>query len=261
MKKELLESMPIALPIDIKKFIGGAPIYDNSCNSNARVFFVDKGDGFYLKVAPKGELLREMEMTNYFHKKGMGAEVLAYFSGESDYLLTTKVKGEDCTFEEYLNNPKRLCTVLGERLRLLHEINFDDCPIKDKMEEYFVGAENNYRLGNYDKSHFPDSFGYKSEEEAYKAFIEGKDGLKGKVLLHGDYCLPNVILDKWKFSAFIDVGGAGVGDRHIDLFWGLWSLSFNLKTEKYGGRFLDVYGRDLVDESLLRVVGAIEVFG
>ena len=90
---------------------------------------------------------------------------------------------------------------------------------------------------------------------------EGKDALQGKALLHGDYCLPNIILNDWKFSAFIDVGDGGVGDRHIDLFWGAWTLFFNLKTQAYRERFLDAYGRDQVNEELLKVVAAIAVFG
>ena len=84
--------------------------------------------------------------------------------------------------------------------------------------------------------------------------------LRCDVLLHGDYCLPNILLDDWRFSGFIDVGSGGIGDRHIDLFWGIWSLEFNLKTDKYRGRFLDAYGREDVCEALFPLIGAMEVF-
>ena len=128
----------------------------------------------------------------------------------------------------------------------------------NRTTEYLAKAENNYRTGNYDKSSFPDSFDYRSAEEV---LISGKNALQSKVLLHGDYCLPNIILDNWKFSGFIDLDCAGVGDRHIDLFWGVWTLGFNLKTNQYRDRFLDAYGRDKIDEELLKVVAAAEVFG
>ena len=94
----------------------------------------------------------------------------------------------------------------------------------------------------------------------FKSYTQGKY-LQQDVLLHGDYCLPNVILDNWQFSGFVDVDSGGVGDRHIDLFWGIWSLGFNLKTQAYRDRFLDAYGRDRVDTEMLRVVAAAEVFG
>ena len=98
-------------------------------------------------------------------------------------------------------------------------------------------------------------------EEAWGVLSESKHLLKADTLIHGDYCLPNVLLDGWKFSGFIDLGNSGVADRHIDLFWGAWTLGFNLHTDMYRGRFFDAYGRDRVDEDLIRVVAAAEVFG
>jgi kanamycin kinase len=84
---------------------------------------------------------------------------------------------------------------------------------------------------------------------------------KSDVLLHGDYCLPNIILDNWRFSGFIDVGNGGIGDRHVDLYWGAWTLNFNLKTDEYRERFFDAYGRDRVDLDMIDLVSAAEVFG
>ena len=85
--------------------------------------------------------------------------------------------------------------------------------------------------------------------------------MRRDVLIHGDYCLPNIMLDHWRFSGFIDLGFDGIGDRHIDLFWGTWTLWFNLKTDKYRDRFYDAYGRDCIDSEQIRVVAAAEVFG
>ena len=90
---------------------------------------------------------------------------------------------------------------------------------------------------------------------------DGKDALKSDVLIHGDYCLPNIMLDSWHLSGYIDVGNGGVGDRHIDLFWGAWTLNFNLKTDKFRDLFFDAYGRDMIDGLALRVIEAAEIFG
>ena len=136
-----------------------------------------------------------------------------------------------------------------------------DCPAQNRMESYRATAERNYRTGQYDQSAFPDSFGYASAEEAWAVVQRDGHLLKADTLIHGDYCLPNVMLDDWRFSGFIDLGNGGVADRHIDLFWGIWTLGFNLKTDRYNDRFLDAYGRDAVEADLLRVVAAYEVFG
>ena len=90
--------------------------------------------------------------------------------------------------------------------------------------------------------------------ETYK----GLSFMKPDTFNHGDFCLPNVMLDNGKFSAFIDVGLAGLGDRHIDIYWALWSLDFNLKTDRYTDLFLDLYGRDKISTDILKKVGEIE---
>lgn len=262
MKRILLNEIPKGIPDRIQPILQGARIYDSSCSPEARVYFIDKDGGYYLKTCDEGTLKREAEMTAYFHKKGMGAEVLEYVSQDAaDWLLTSAISGEDCTHGQYLSEPKRLCDTLAEQLRMLHDTDFAECPVQNRIEEYLALAERNYRTGNYDKSAFPDSFGYKNAEDAWRVLENGKSAFCNNVLLHGDYCLPNIMLDNWRFSGFIDLGNGGVGDRHIDLFWGGWTLWFNLKTHRYGERFLDAYGRDQVDSEMLRVVAAAEVFG
>lgn len=261
MKRTLLKKLPVGLPCELARFVEGARLFDSSCSPEARVWFIDKDNGYYLKTCGVGSLKREAEMTAYFHSKGLGTEVLYYFSGDADWMLSARVRGEDCTHAQYLNDPKRLCDTIAAELRRLHELDFSDCPIQDRMSEYFALAEENYHTGNYDKSSFPDSFGYRSADEAWAVLENGKSAINGRVLLHGDYCLPNIMLEDWKFGKFIDLGNGGVGDRHVDLFWGAWTLWFNLKTDKYRERFFDAYGRDKVDEEKIKIIAAAEVFG
>ena len=155
----------------------------------------------------------------------------------------------------------RLAEVLGEKLRMLHETDPTGCPVPNRMETYWAAVRTNYEAKAYDASLFPDNWGYASAEEAWQVVQTYGNQLSGKTLLHGDYCLPNIMLQDWRFSGFIDVDHGGVGDRHIDLFWGVWSLQFNLKTDRYRERFLDAYGRDQIHTELFRVVAAAEVFG
>jgi len=64
----------------------------------------------------------------------------------------------------------------------------------------------------------------------------------GYVLIHGDYCLPNVLVqDGGAFSGLIDVGGAGLGDPQDDLAAGVWTLQYNFGPG-YAREFLDAYG-------------------
>ena len=63
------------------------------------------------------------------------------------------------------------------------------------------------------------------------------------------------------FSSFIDLGAGGVGDRHVDLFWGAWTLNFNLKTDSYKDVFFSSYGKERIEKEALEAVSAAEIFG
>lgn len=248
-------------PARFSEFLEGAALYDSSCSRAAKVYYIDKGAGYYLKSAAKGTLEREAAMTRYFHSKALAAEVLAYAQLEQDWLLTARVPGEDCIHHACLEHPERLCDLLGELLRDLHDTDFSGCPVPDRTGEYIDTVCRNYQNNRYDGSLFPDNWGFASPEEAWAVVREYAPHLKADTLLHGDYCLPNIMLDGWRFTGFIDLDNAGVGDRHIDLFWGVWSLQYNLKTDAYRDRFLDAYGRDRFRPEILKAIGAFEVFG
>ena len=250
---------PAAFPEAFRELVSASRVYDSSCSPEARVWFLDREDGLYLKTAPKGSLRREADMTAFFCGKGLAAEVLRYESLDKDWLLTRAVPGEDCTFRGYLEDPKRLSALLGEKLRMLHEVSTAGCPVTDHTGAYLATVAEGQARGRFDGSYFHREG--LTEEAARRTVQEAAPLLKNEVLLHGDYCLPNVMLEDWRFSGFIDLDHGGIGDRHIDLFWGAWSLGFNLGTDRWRDRFLDAYGRDIINEELLRAIGAFEAFG
>lgn len=250
-----------AFPTQFHPYLQGAALFDSSCSPTARVYFLDKGPGYFLKTAPKGTLAKEAALTAYFHSKGLAAEVSAYESFEADWMLTRRVPGEDCLDNLYLADPKRLCDTTAQLLRQLHETDFTDCPVPNRTADYLATARHNYENQVYNTSLFPDNWGYASAEEAWAEVEQNGKYLRSDTLLHGDYCLPNIMLQDWQLRAFIDLGNGGVGDRHIDLFWGMWSLQFNLKTDAYRNRFLDAYGREHICNDTFRTIAAAEVFG
>ena len=249
-----------AIPELFHPVMRNAAVFDSSCSKLAKVYYIEKDGGLYLKAAGAGSLKQEAEMDAYFHALGLGPEVVEYRTEGQDWLLTRAVRGEDCLHPDYLADPKRLADTMAQMLYDLHHRAHTLCPVQNHTERYIARARENYAAGRYDTSLFPDNWGYSSAEEAWAVVESGAGYLKTDTLLHGDYCLPNIMLDQWKPSGFIDVGGGGVGDRHIDLFWGKWTLNFNLKTDRYCDYFLDAYGRENFEEEMLRVVAAFEVF-
>ena len=255
MKRTEIRLNPDDYPERFRRLLDGATVYDSSCSNEARVIFIDKDCGYYLKSSKKGSLEKEAKLDAFFASKGLGANVVEYFSGDKDWLLTERVHGEDCTHIEYLSDPERLCDTIAKLLRELHELDHSGCPIIHS-DGYFETVEKNFKSGMFDREFFDGS-----ADEAFRLVRENKHLFKSDTLLHGDYCLPNIMLDNWCFSGFIDLGNGGVGDRHVDIFWGAWTLNFNLKTDKYRERFLDAYGRDKIEAEMLRVIAAAEAFG
>lgn len=257
MKKTKIEININDFPRKFHDLLKESNIYDSSSNSGAKVFYIDSG--YYLKMDGKGELREEAELTRRFFLKGLGVEMVSYISAEKDYMLTRSAMGEDAT--HYLDNPEKLCRVLAEILRNLHSQSTKDFPVVTRLQRYIDSVDDAYPMGNYDEFVLMDRFRIGSEQEAWDIIRENKHKLKCDTLIHGDFCLPNVVLDDWKFSSLIDFSMSGVGDKHVDIYWALWSLQYNLKTDAYTDYFLDVYGREYFDYDMLKVIAAFEMIG
>lgn len=244
-------------PIELHSYFDGATVYDSSCYSGATVYYIDSG--YYLKVDELGVLQKEVELNRLFFSKGLGVEVVLYISSDRDYMLTKSAIGKDCT--HYLEEPEKLCQVLADTLRKLHGNSKEEYPISSRMQRFVEAARGDISSGEFDSHVLLDCFEIKNLEEAWDIMQENVDKLKFDTLIHGDYCLPNVILNEYEFSSLIDFGMSGVGDKHVDLYWVLWSLKFNLNSNAYMDYFLDLYGRENFEYDMLRVVAAFEVFG
>lgn len=247
-------------PKPIRPWLQKGKVYDCSCSRIARTMFIDEGEGFYLKKAPKGTLEKEAAMTRWYAEKNLAAPVEIYLSDEEDWLLKRNVKGQDLTDKRYLSQPEKLVDFYAESLWILHSMDPTLCPDQHYRDTYRGVIEKRYiEIKRQPETWEQEMFS--TVDEAKRYVDENLPYLKDDVVIHGDYCLPNVIADDWKFSGFIDLGNSGVFDRHVDIYWALWSLSFNLKTDRYRDRFIDVYGRSKVDEEALKVVAACENFG
>jgi aminoglycoside phosphotransferase len=69
----------------------------------------------------------------------------------------------------------------------------------------------------------------------------------GHVLIHGDFCLPNVLVEGGRLTGVVDVGRTGLGDPRDDLAAGLWSLHYNFG-HGFGDQFLESYGAPTMND-------------
>lgn len=256
MKRTRISIDPAALPEPVRAWIGSAPVYDSSCSAQAQVLFLDGGGGRFLKIGRAKSLYREAQMTAYFHGKGLSTPVLGYISGDKDYLLTARIPGEDGIAPQHLADPKRLCDVYAESLRTLHGTACADCPVRGMTSGMFDEMTRVRKTGSYDADLLA-YCGMRDPDEAYRLLCERRELLRDDTLIHGDCCLPNILFEEFAFTGFIDLGEAGMGERNYDLFWGVWTLQFNLHTDAYKDRFLDAYGRADVDLERMQLCGML----
>ena len=248
---------PGLFSVDVAVFSDGADIYGGSCSEEAHVYFIDRGQGFFLKEVAADFLKPEYLMHDYFHSIGLTSSALLYQTvGDRDFLITERVPGEDCT--HYTDNPDQLCDIIAVNLRMLHDQPISGSPIQDRVTVYVRSVLNGYAGGKFEHDLFEGLWEFSSDQAAWEAAKEGIGSLEQNVLIHGDYCLPNIILNDWKLSGFIDLINGGVGDRHIDVLWGIWTLKYNLGTGQYTDRFIDAYGRNMVDKDKHRCIVAME---
>ena len=204
MKRKAVQVNISDYPETLSELLKDAPVYDSSCSKDAQVIFIDKDGGCFVKKAPKGTLKTESLMTEYLHSLGLSAEVLYYgsFKG-SDFLLTGRIPGEDCTDLKYLSEPKRLCDTTAMLLRTLHEIEGSDCPVQDRARIYAHKVMKGFDKRYYEPDLFQGIWEFKSFDEARYIAEEGLPLLKKQT-----YCSTEIIacpIYYWMTGIFPDI--------------------------------------------------------
>jgi len=237
------------LPPNIAGLVGEAKVYNSSCSETAKTYHIEGEDVFYLKIRRKGELLREYELSAFLHRQGFAPRPVIYESdGDNDYLLTEALPGEDGISGGHLDDPRKLAAVFGESLRELHSLPLNGCPYNNRTIEMLKEIDEKISVGPGDTAILAEE-----KTRAFKKMTGMKHIAVDDVVLHGDYCLPNIVMENYRLKGFVDLGYGGIGDRHYDIFWGIWTLNYNLRTDLYRDIFLDAYGRRDLDMDRLEL--------
>lgn len=257
MNRTPIDLNPNELPAALRRYAGGAA-FDSSCSDTARVCYIERDGGVFIKRAPKGALSEEGRMLRLLENTGLAPTLLDYVSEAEDWLVTRRIPGEDGISAEALGSPERLAETLGAALRSLHAI--PPVPeLPDRLPAYLAEAKKGRDRGVLHPSALRLPFS-PTREEADVLLDKAPTLLKSETLIHGDACLPNLMLASRRVAGWLDWGSAGRSDRHIDLYWAAWSLAFNLRTDAWTCRLFDAYGRDRIDPDRLRAVAACEAF-
>ena len=218
------------------------------------------GEVRYLKVAPLQQaptLSEERERLAWAAGRLPVPAVLdSGGDGELEWLLTAGLPGVDATAERWRADPPRLVPLLAEGLRRLHALPAADCPFDHRLEGMLRAARARVAACLVDPERdFHREHGVLDAGAALARLDELRPAEEDFVVCHGDYCLPNVLLDGGRVRGYLDLGGLGVADRWWDLAVATWSVTWNLGPG-WEDRFLDAYGvrRDARKQAFYRLL-------
>jgi len=169
------------------------------------------------------------------------------------WLLLSEAPGRMACDPAFGDGPQRVVELLAEGLRRLHGLDIADCPFDARLAQRLAQAAWEIRAGLADEEAVRAELGVSAEELlARLTATRPAEPAADLVFTHGDYCLPNILLDAdgSHVSAYLDCGRAGVADRYQDLAIGARSVRHNLGDE-WGERFLAAYGLRPLDRARL----------
>jgi aminoglycoside phosphotransferase len=171
--------------------------------------------------------------------------------GRQSYLLTAEVPGADATDARWLADPARLVELLATGLRDFHRQPITGCPFDQGLDAELSQAAANVAARAVDAEGFDPERAGRSPVALLDELLATRPPDEDLVLTHGDYCLPNVVIQSWQISGFIDLGRCGVADRYHDLAQATRSVRRNLGA-RWETPFLAAYGIDRPDAAKLR---------
>jgi aminoglycoside phosphotransferase len=114
---------------------------------------------------------------------------------------------------------------------MIHNLPITDCPFDARLDYKIELAEKMLKNGLVDERDFDEIRQGRTPKDLFRELIESKPDSEDLVFTHGDYCLPNIILENGKLNGFIDWGNAGSADRYQDIALLARSITYNFGAE------------------------------
>ncbi len=187
-----------------------------------------RADDRYIKWNPRTtEVDLNLERLRLDWLRGRHPAPLVLDFGEdtdAQWMVTAALPGGYAVGDTWRARRREAITAIATGLRAIHAVPIDDFP-KTWTDEVWVGK-------------VPASLG-------------PRPPIDGRVLVHGDACAPNTLIDDGgNWTGHVDFGDLAVGDRWADLAIASLSLDWNFG-EGHQDEFFDAYGVE-PDEDRIR---------
>jgi len=197
-----------------------------------------------------GGVIAEAERLRWLAGRVPVPEVVVCVEGSdgSGWMVTAAAPGSDATDGQHHFDADRLIRALGEGLRRFHdEVPVVGCPFDTRLEVRMAAAAARVAGGRVDVDDLEPIYRGRAPE----ALLDVLGGLRpgsaeDLVVVHGDYCFPNVLLQQGRVTGYVDLGRCGVADRYVDLAVAARSVAHNMGGHAVGP-FFAAYGIDWPD--------------
>jgi aminoglycoside phosphotransferase len=211
------------------------------------------GDG-YLKIArqeqmSEGRLLREKERLLWLQGRLPVPQVYYYGQGGSfEYLYLSEIQGVMACDQRFREDMPSLIHLLAEALHLVHAIDSQQCPFTSPLQPRLEEIQQQIAGDHIDEAMFATDHQGLAPQAWYEQLERLRPATDELAFVHGDFCLPNILIDPRKkcINGLIDWELCGLADRHEDLVDACWSLGYNfdpswipLLQEAYGLESID----------------------
>ncbi|MBQ1377780.1 MAG: aminoglycoside 3'-phosphotransferase [Lachnospiraceae bacterium] len=242
----------LKLPETIRRLIDGKPYTEDDIGMSGSGILIF--DDCVLKIMDRREKNDDqVKIMRWLEGKLPAPKVLCYEKDEEhQYLLMSKVPGIMACDNYYLEHPGELLPLLAEAFRMLWRTDISDCPCVRDLDAELAEARYRVENGLVDVDDVePETFGKDGFKDpaALLQWLEENRPDYEPVLSHGDFCLPNILIDKGKISGFIDLGDTGIGDKWRDIALGYRSLKHNFDGT-FGGKVYEDFDPDSLFEAL-----------
>ena len=201
----------------------------------------------FLKVARSGHfptVLAEAERMRWARRFVSVPEVIESGSeGGVDWLGTIALPGTDATRHPWRDDPARLVPALARGLAAFPPAApAASCPFRFTAATALDHARKRVRDGVAKPSDLHPEYEHLTLAGAIDELELLAPDAEDLVVAHGDYCLPNILLDPGGgITGYVDLGELGVADRWSDIAVGAWSVTWNLGPG-WEDVFYDAYG-------------------
>ncbi len=178
-----------------------------------------------------------------------------------EYLLLLEIAGVPASDPSHGNDLPGLVRLLAAGLRQIHGLDSAGCPFDRRLRVTLGEVRDRLAAGAPTAKPFAGPLGRREVQSLDDELPATWPVDEDVVFTHGDYCLPNVMIDVagGAVTGFIDWGRGGLADRHQDLALAARSLTRNFG-ERWVPPFFASYGPDRIDRRKIMFYQLLDQF-